>query len=293
MSFYRIKQKRGKGMKKRIIVLLCLVMILLIGCGGKQVEGTKYTIKTSEEEETENLVEIDPFKYITIEYDGQSYLGEIKEIKNNATDEFLSSLSFVSDNYYNLANGDKIKIYIDSPLVEEQAKKNNYVFTQIEKEYTVEGLPYYITSLGDIPEELMETLKNESNEKIEVALEQSLRYKNTIVLNTEFVGNYLWTVEGISAAYQNNCFFVYKVEVEAAEKFTYYYYICFHDLFMNENNNLTVDLEQHGDEPNPYYGETFEREGESYEGFQKLEDLRIFLENKYGDNYISDSNIME
>lgn len=233
------------------------------------------------------LIEVDPFEYITIEYEGENYLGEVKKIHNNATDEFLSQLSFGIDYEKKilLANGDKIKIYIDSKNVEANAAKNNYVLTQTEKEYIVEGLPHYITLLSDIPSDITDELQEKAYEDIKTLLENNIMYQEYADADIEFIGNYLWTRNSVSPTYGNYYYFIYKVSAALdQEKVTFYYYKCFHDLFMDENENLLVDLEQSGSglditEPHP--------------GYESIETLENYLTERYGDTHTCDCNIIK
>lgn len=181
--------------------------------------------------EPSNLVEIDPFEYISIEYDGKNYFGEVKEIHNNATDDFLSKLSFAVDMKvnYGLANGDKIKIFIDSKNVEKDAAENNYILTQTEKEYVVEGLPHYINLLSDIPSDIADELQEKACEDVKTLLENNIMYREYTDVDIEFIGNYLWTIEGVSPTYKNYYYFIYKINaILDQEKVAFYYYICFH-----------------------------------------------------------------
>lgn len=248
--------------------------------GTSQVNNVENTINGSS-----NLVEIDPFEYISIEYDGKNYFGEVKEIHNNATDDFLSKLSFAVDMKvnYGLANGDKIKIFIDSKDVEKDAAENNYILTQTEKEYIVEGLPHYINLLSDIPADIADELQEKACEDVKTLLENNIMYREYTDVDIEFIGNYLWTIEGVSPTYKNYYYFIYKVNaILDQEKVAFYYYICFHDLFMDENGNLLVDLEQSGSglditEPHP--------------GYETIEALENYLTECYGDTHTCDCNI--
>lgn len=285
-------------MKKSGIKNLYIVIMLLIltGCGGQtEKNGSNQT----ENALVDNLsitdkIEIDPFEYVTIEYDGDSYLGEVKKINNNATDDFLSGLTFDIDKDYGLANGDTITVSIRYlSTVNEQALEHNYIFTQTEKEYIVEGLPYYIYSLSEIPNNLMEEMRNTADEKMAdfLANNINIKYSKEIMnIESEYIGNMLWAFKSISAAYANHCYFVYKIHVETAvDEFDYYYYIEFYDLYKDKDGAVTLQVDYTG-QPDGPGGECFAHNEEFYDGFESIEDMI----NRYEeDKWTFDSNITE
>lgn len=298
-DIYMEKYKGEKQMKKSRIKNLYIVVIMLLiltGCGGQTEENVS--------NQTENVlvnnlsitdkIEIDPFEYVTIEYDGDSYLGEVKKINNNATDDFLSGLTFDIDKDYGLANGDTITVSIRYlSTVNEQALEHNYILTQTEKEYTVEGLPYYIYSLSEIPDNLMEEMRNTADEELENFLtnDMSIIYNKEIIdIESEYIGNMLWSFKNISAAYANHCYFVYKIHVKTEiDEFDYYFYIEFYDLYKDKDGEVTlrtesVGMTQRSDE------ESFIHNEELYMGFESIEDMINQYEE---DKWTFDSNIAE
>lgn len=122
--------------------------------------GLKYIGKDKEitVEGLTEVTEIDPFKDISIEYSGTAPAGRVASVKNNSSDSFLQSLHYSVSKTDALSNGDKIIVKIDTQDVEQKALDNNYVVTETEKEYEVEGLPYYISNISDIPDEMLEKM---------------------------------------------------------------------------------------------------------------------------------------
>lgn len=284
--------------KKRLRVLfIVIMMVFLIGCGSIKEENTSNQAVAEVVNNSPVAVKIDPFEYVTIEYDGDSYSGTIKKINNNATDTFMSGLTFSADKDYGLANGDIITVSIQYlSTATEQASELNYVFKQTEKEYVVEGLPYYIYSLSEIPDDLMEEMKIVSDEKMVDFLSNNiLIISNEEIINreSEYVGNLLWTFKSISGAYANHCYFVYKIHIKTPiDEFDYYYYIEFYDLYMDIDGTVTLQVDYTG-QPNGTMGEYFEHGEKIYEGFESIEDMINSWYEQRGDNWTLDSNITE
>lgn len=287
-------------MKNRsFAVLLVIIMIIFIQGCGKQENNAASQIKTESnytESRLSSQIEVDPFEYVTIEYDGDSYLGTIKKINNNATDEFLSGLTFKADKDYGLANGDTIIVSIKYASAIDEALENNYVFTRTEKEYTVEGLPYYIYSLSEIPDDLMGEMRNTADEEMADFLANDINIiskKDIIDIESEYIGNMLWAFKSISSAYANHCYFVYKIHVKTEiDEFVYYYYIEFYDLYMNIDGTVTLQVDYTG-QTKGTMGEYFEHGEKIYDGFESVEDMINSWYERRGDNWTFDSNITE
>lgn len=285
---------------KNFTILFVITMIIFLqGCGKQENNSANQIIIESNHKENNlsSQIEIDPFEYVTIEYDGDSYSGTIKKINNNATDDFLSGLTFTADKNYSLANGDIITVSIQYlSTATEQAAELNYVFKQTEKEYIVEGLPYYIFSLSEIPDDLMEEMKIVSDEKMADFLSNNILITSNekiVDSESEYVGNLLWAFKSISGAYANHCYFVYKIHIKTSiDEFDYFYYIEFYDLYMDKDGTVTLQVDYTG-QPNGTMGEYFEHGEKIYEGFESVEDMIESWYEQCGDNWSLDSSIKE
>ncbi len=130
-------------------------------------------------------VVLDPFKKISISYYGVSgsATARISDINNSA----VRSIPMTISDLENLSNGDTITIKYEEDNVTENKKE--YVLTETEKTYTVEGLEEYVTDINDVSEEDFQILKDHA---IEFA-------KNTI------------KDDDFNFQYDENSFEVYKI----------------------------------------------------------------------------------
>ena len=101
-------------------------------------------------------VVLDPFKKISISYYGVSgsATARISDINNSA----VRSIPMTISDLENLSNGDTITIKYEEDNVTEYKKE--YVLTETEKTYVVEGLEEYVTDINDVSEEDFQILKD-------------------------------------------------------------------------------------------------------------------------------------
>lgn len=246
-----------------------------------------------------DVIEIDPFKDVIIEYSGTAPTGKAN-IKNKSSDSFLSTLRYSASKTSELDNDEKIMVKIDTSDVEEKALENNIVLTLTEKEYVVEGLPYYVSTLSDIPDDMMEKMKKQTEDVIDAGTAE-WDSNNEILGKKEFLGNYL-LVKKSSNLYGdvNYCYCVYKINVKCqGEEFSYYYYVGFRDIIILEDGQCSVDLT---DCIKPYGSALFGHvSGEAflmgdkyyYIGYQELDSMFNNCVTKNIENYTYESTVTE
>ena len=265
--------------------------------------GLKYIGKDKEitVEGLAEVTEIDPFKDISIEYSGTAPAGKVASIKNNSSDSFLQSLHYSASKTDALSNGDKIIVKIDSQDVEQKALDNNYVVIQTEKEYEVEGLPYYISTISDIPDEMLEKMKKQSEDII--VSEAASWTEPESLLGQEFIGNYLLVKKDPKLYGDNNhCYCIYKINAKCEDtEFSYYYYVRFNNIMILQDGVCSVDLTNY---KKPYgsaiwgyvSGEAFVKEGSIYEyyyyeGYEELDSLFNNCVTQNIENYTYESTV--
>lgn len=255
--------------------------------------------KTYTVEGLEDVTEIDPFQDVTIEYSGTAPAGKA-DVKNNSSDSFLSTLRYSASKTSELSNGDKIVVKIDTSDVEQKALENNYVLTQTEKEYVVEGLPYYVSVLSDIPDEMMEKMKKQTEDVIDAGAAEWNK-ENEILNGKEFLGNYLLIKKDSKLYGDNNyCYCIYKINATCeGEEFSYYYYVGFKDIIILEDGQCSVDLTNN---IKPYgnafwghvSGEAFLMGSNHYYiGYQDLDSMFNNCVTKNIDDYTYESTVIE
>ena len=95
----------------------------------------------------------DPFDNIELQFSGTAPYGQVQIIQNDYSGVY-SDLYYYVDNNYNLSNGDTIKVTVGTSYWTDTTTAciENYGIcpSATEKEYTVEGLEYYVSSLDEI-----------------------------------------------------------------------------------------------------------------------------------------------
>lgn len=95
----------------------------------------------------------DPFENIELQFSGIAPNGQVQIIQNDFSGVY-SDLYYYVDNNYNLSNGDTVKVTLGTSYWTDTTTAciENYGIcpSATEKEYTVEGLEYYVTSLDEI-----------------------------------------------------------------------------------------------------------------------------------------------
>lgn len=206
--------------------------------------GLKYIGENKEftVEGLEDVKEIDPFENLDVTFSGISPYGNANYTNNRTND--LLHFNYLVEPMNNLKNGDTVKLYINDSDPQKKALQNGYLLTATEKEFVVEGLPYYISKLEELPSDMLDKMKKQSEDVI--AAEAASLYTDPL-LGYEFLGNY-FLVKKESAflgIFSNNnyCCCVYKIHANCkGEDFYYYYYVEFQDILALEDGSCSVDL---------------------------------------------------
>ncbi len=112
---------------------------------------------------SDELKEIDPFDYITINYKGVSG-NATATIDKNFPSSSLNNLSIDISKSKKLENGDKITVKINtSDMI---IKQSNYKFSTKSKEYLVNELNEYVTDLSQINENSLKAFDTTSYNKL-------------------------------------------------------------------------------------------------------------------------------
>jgi hypothetical protein len=208
----------------------------------------KYKEKSVEVSGLEVLDTFDPFNDITVSFSGVNsegtrsleYTGEM----------FSASDFYFSNDSYDLSNGDVVIVYFE-PYVEYCAAEYNLLPSAVEKEYVVEGLGEYASSLSEIDDDLLGDLKKEVETYI---IEKIKPWSSIAELQTvTYIGNYLATPEEDAEVSTKNLFgLVYKIDStlqvsEDAEvvNVTQYYTLEFKNTVVNDEGSLSVNLNQY------------------------------------------------
>ncbi len=170
----------------------------------------KNAVKDYTVESLEELIEVDPFKDVTLKFSGTSPAGYV--YYNNASDiDCVRWASMEFDKDSDLKNGDTVTLRV-SPDSIENAVKKGYKFTVTSKEYKVEGLSYYYNSLDEISDEHMKKYEEAAKEAVDDALEWTY---DITVTDVKLIGKYF----GKSKVYPSNnkIVFVYSATATSTD----------------------------------------------------------------------------
>lgn len=215
----------------------------------------KITLKSKEIKVTvEGLEEVDrfdPFENINVLFEGYAPNGKAT-IKNNGGD---GSINFELDKTSGLSNGDTVKVTASTPYeMSEYARRYGKVFSTTEKEFTVDGLSRYASSLDDIPEDTKNKMRTQASDAI---MAQAAGWvQGNKLKSSEFMGYYfLKNKEGFNKSPYNEVYCVYKNTAamtglkrggdgktqETGEE-VYYTYYRYYDVMILPDGTCSLDL---------------------------------------------------
>ena len=186
------------------------------------------------------VTNLDPFKNIKIHFTGKSPHGEVQI---DTSDNKDLPIRYVVENNGELRNGDKAKITIDEYAKEELLSQYDLRISPEERIVPVVGLPEKITSLKDIPEKVLETLKKEADERL-TAKSVQIKERDAVMSNPEYLGClFRSSKEGIFLCYETSLFLVYRYNLsfkETGETVPVYTYLRYRDLELDETGKLST-----------------------------------------------------
>lgn len=226
----------------------------------------KYNINIKTEDKVidvsslEEPKEIDLFEYVNVTFDGVAPNGQVNI---STSDNIPIHISFTADKVDNLKNGDVVKITAQSSNksdIQDYCFQNGYVPKDIEKEYTVEGLVSYASSIDEISDDMKDKMQNQALDSINsygASWESDSHGDDVKKMGTpEFLGYYFLSAkEGFSASPYNEIYLVYKVtntmnalkrggdgstKVEGEE--TYYTFYRYSDITLLADGTCSIDL---------------------------------------------------
>ena len=256
----------------------------------------------------EEIASFDAFSDVYVEFSGCEPVAKVKVI-NNSQDSFLQSLQYVADVDSGLSNGDIVTVTIDVPYQDDVAIycAENYgmVPESVSKEFVVEGLNAFATSLEQIPQNMMEKMQEAVEEQILSQAEDDWREEVSIE-EIEYKGSYLLNIKpnAWSSNRDNILYFVYNVNAHedfsedgVDNHFNYYCYGTFKNVMIMPDGTCAVDFEAMNT-----CGQTFVRElpisngwrgnvNLYYYGYETLEDLFERCVSAQTDAYTYISNV--
>lgn len=189
-------------------------------------EEKSYTVKGLDE-----LKEIDPFEGVSLNVDGVSPYLSVSITSNNST---FSDSDYVIDNKTDdYAKGDKVTVYVDNETLESAEDEYGYKFTSNSKEFTLDNVPTYVSSLSELSDADNKKLQNQAKDVIEAYLSQEADYFSASGLN--YVGSYLLYSKKIGdESYSgdlSDCYCIFSAKVtNSGESKTVYFPVVFQNI---------------------------------------------------------------
>mgnify|MGYP007115899940 CR=1 FL=1 len=242
------------------------------------------------------LQEIDPFEDIEIMYEGTS-LDARATVIQKGTAEYPMDFYYQVNPQSELKNGDKIIVSISGSNTENEAAKEGYRLTSLEKEFTVSGLSQYVESLSEIPNDVIEKLRKHTDDMIEAERAkdndrllrsgaESLVYN---IKNKDFLGNYFLCKKSKDALLDRNyCYFVYKIDMTGKEDFSYYYAVGYYGILITEDGNCSYDFDNY-----KTCGGTVSKGFAMFSGRESLDDVFNACVTKNLDRFTYESTVVE
>ncbi len=203
----------------------------------------KYSNESVTVEDLDEIGTFDAFANLEVTYTGTAPNGSISM---SYTGDEMSSYDFVADKTSELNNGDEVTISISDDVAEYLASSIGKVPAESEKTYTVEGLPEYITTVDDLTDAYLDTLKSQSEDVINANFADGyddlsvsdLEYVGAITLDRKDQSGYYW-------GYSNYLWIVYKgvVSSDDVDAVEVYFPVRFTTV-MGDGTDVTYDSSQ-------------------------------------------------
>lgn len=206
---------------------------------------------TATVEGLKEVEEFDPFENISVVYEGFAPEGTAK-IKAESED---NAIFYEADKSTGLSNGDKITVTASSKYnMNQYAQLFGKVFSSAEKEFTVEGLASYASSIDEIPEDAKNKMLSQASDSIKADC-ASWKEGNSLK-SSEFIGYYfLKNKEGFEEEPYNELYCVYKNtanmkgllrngdgKTEVTGEEVYYTFYRYSDIVIMPDGTCSVDL---------------------------------------------------
>lgn len=204
----------------------------------------EYTVEGLDEME-----DYDPFEHIIVSFSGTSPDTTIN-ITNNTG---IEDLEFEADKYEKLKLGDTVTVTAKGYYDENPAELCAYEgknLTVTSKEYTVENVPKYADQLSEIPQDMLDKMDQNAQDKLNAYAANNWSDEERLV-GISLEGEYFLYVKDGADTYDywsgestyNKLFLVYKVSVEADGKpYEYYYYSRFSNIIIMEDGTCSLDM---------------------------------------------------
>lgn len=194
----------------------------------------------------EEIGTFDAFADLSVTFSGMDSNGWV-EMDYHGHD--LESYDFNCDAVGGLKNGDTVRVYLNNSSAQYYAEYLGKVPEAFEKEYTVNGLSYYLSKTSEISEEAWTQMKQQASDVYQAKAAKKWGDGEELQ-NLSYLGSYLLTSKDGDSK-DNNLFLVYKAQIRdtyANNESSYdqvneiYWYIRYTDLIVDSDGVVNVDV---------------------------------------------------
>lgn len=233
----------------------------------------------------EEVNEVDPFEDLIVSFDGIAPNAQCT-IANNSSDPMLRQLNYDIDKSENLSNGDQVTVTVNATDLDYYVSQYGEIPSPVSKTYTVDGLAAYITSADDLPDDVLQGMKESVENYIqETAVEPTDDpVYNEEIRSIDYLGNYFLSRKpSLSGGSNNEIYLVYKVYTENIyenatdiyDKINSYYTYCYYeDLLKAADGTVNYDKDNFQVVDNQIDVAALGKNAWNYKGYDSLESLK-------------------
>lgn len=269
----------------------------------------KYSDFDYEVSNLEDVPNFDAFEGVEISYSGIAPNG--KALVASYPDNGL--VYEIKDNT-GLSNGDEVIVLAETPYgIDKYVSTNKRIPIETEKVFKVEGLGEYYTSASQIPDDVLEQMKNQATDVIKGS---TYGWKQGYTLDIDYIGNYFLIAKDKTEETQNMLILVYKMHWEnTIEDFTgetktldcdYYYYVNWDNIYKKVDGTCEYDKNEYwktkdtvtyswdvytdGENGKPY---SWTQVSYYFSGYEKLDSIYDIYVTGHIEKYKFEDNILE
>ncbi len=270
-----------------------------------------YEPETFEVEDLGSLQSFDAFAGITVEFSGiapeaSASIVESAEYRDGAGEYLYFSLS-PSDN---LSIGDTVTVTISEGSADDLRSEMGIYPETLTKDYVVEDIPYYVSSLDQIPEDAMEKMRQQAED--EMASVYAGWGDDDQLLSMDYLGSYfLYEKPGVRKSDVNIIDLVYQVNARRVDQdndgndvtmdLSYYWYCGFYNGILLEDGTFTLDYSDYTASTDKFYRDGYDASTGTwtrtdylyYYGFEVLDSMFNNIVTSRIDDYTYESTVQE
>lgn len=191
---------------------------------------------------------INPFDYVDVKFSGTSPNGTVV-ITPDYNQQEMQYIKFSTDKNSGIKSGDSVVVKASiSGSVDTFVEKFGSVLSETEKTYVADTLPYYVTDVSEISEDMMNKMISQGDDAYRAHVAQV--WNNPEYLqNISYAGNYFLTKkEGVNGSINNYLYLVYNATAYHAnpeQTLNFYFSICYKDIVVLPDGTVSVDLNEY------------------------------------------------